>query len=357
MTAIPPSGSGAGQPSDVSNRWSDSRQLFWSLAVGVPTVMLIMRLWVEAGGNLQLTLLLAANVSPVSLITVLITTALWLYSAVIVAAISVCSILMRSSPEYAARHPAVQAIATGPMWFKLSAFVLAAATWHILFSSVLLMCVIATFWQGALTGRTESSSPATERLARVLQTLVTATIAGGCLFVLWPTLQVAYHNRLWWPLILLAAPPLALLLGAAGPVSARLVPAFWFSARAVMGVMLALSVVPVLTTPILPLVVVITKDEDGELVPKRGNVVSVDDTSTALLRERGGLEFLPNEQVQGRILCHDDRDVPRYRLWVHGIHVEDSALQALGRLNRPETVSDHWCFAALHPERTKLEQS
>jgi hypothetical protein len=331
----------------TARHWADSQQAFWSLAVGVPTVILILRLWVEAGGSLQVTLVLAANVSPVSLITVVVTTVSWLFSTVVVAVLAMQAVFHRSSPDHMARHSFVDWVTTGPAWFKLSAFLLAALTWDAMYLPFLMLCAVAVFWPHP----TGTGTVGPERWRRFLLMMVPVGAGTGALLLLWPTLHDAYVARLWFPLVVTVAPPAALVLGATGPVVAGLVPPLRVAAKIVLPVLLFLALRPVFATPILPLVVVVTTEPSGDLVPRRGHVISVDDTTTTVLLEAGGVDYIPNADVSGRILCPDEQDIPKYRLWIHGLHIEDSALQAIRRKHRPTAPIDPWCRAALHPEQ------
>jgi hypothetical protein len=292
---------------------------------------------VEAGGSVETTLVLAANVSPVSLVAVAVTTGSWLFSGTVVAVLAIHAVFRRSHPKHTARHSFVDWVTAGPAWFKVSAFVLAAVTWKLMFLPILLLCVVAVYLP----------DPAREwgRGRRWLRRTIPIIAAAAGFALLWPTLQAAYAAGLWLPYVVLVTPLIGLVLGATGPILPRVVPPTRHATRILLAVLLLLALRPVLTTPVLPFMVVVTSEAGGELVPRRGHVIAVDDTSTTVLLETGGVEYIPSDQVADRILCADERDIPTYRLWIHGVHIEDSALEALGRRQRPTPPFDPWCHA------------
>jgi hypothetical protein len=77
-------GSSGTQQINLDRQRQPDRQALWSLAVGVPALVSVLRLWIEAGGDLQTTLLLVSNVGPINLLATFVVTAAWLVSAVVV---------------------------------------------------------------------------------------------------------------------------------------------------------------------------------------------------------------------------------------------------------------------------------
>jgi hypothetical protein len=74
-----------------------------------------------------------------------------------------------------------------------------------------------------------------------------------------------------------------------------------------------------------------------------GHVITVDDVNMVILQESGGVRYVPTGLVQAQVLCPSEGELPRYRLWVRGFHVEDSLLEGLGRKVRPASRLDAAC--------------
>jgi hypothetical protein len=75
----------------------------------------------------------------------------------------------------------------------------------------------------------------------------------------------------------------------------------------------------------------------------RGQLVAVDDTSTTILQGNGDVTFIPNGQVQSRILCPSVKQAPDSRVSVRGWAVDDSALSWVAP-TRPVTEVDPRCL-------------
>ncbi|MEV0152568.1 hypothetical protein AB0H57_02350 [Micromonospora sp. NPDC050686] len=103
------------------------------------------------------------------------------------------------------------------------------------------------------------------------------------------------------------------------------------------------SVLDKLSTPVLPLTVTTVESSPGVTEDIRGHVVTTDDVSMVLLQERGGVRYVPTDQVRAQVLCPSEEELPRHRLRIHDFHVEDSLLEGLGRRVRPVHRIDAAC--------------
>jgi hypothetical protein len=308
-------------------------QGFWTLIVGVPAFVSVLRLWAEAGGDLQTTLLLVENVGPVNLVAAFVTTTTWLVTTVVVALLAVAGVLLTAdavTPVERRALAAARSVAAMPRWAKVAAFGLAAVTWSVMFLPVLVLAAFAAAqW-----------SPLRSAAGRGLTTLV--LLAYG--LVVWPTVADAGG----WPELVVAAllvlPPLLTPL-VAGPVGR---PTAWAVAVA-LGIGLAVGIavaVPLVAEPVLPLTVTVLR-APPRTAPTyvRGHVIDVDDVHTAILREDGGVLFVPDGQIAAQVLCPGEAELPRYRLFIRTVHVEDSLLRAYGRHQRPAPDVDPTCRA------------
>jgi hypothetical protein len=316
------------------------REAFWALAVGVPVLVSVLRLWAEAGGDLQTTLLLVANVGPVNLFAALVVTATWLVSATLVAVFAIGSMTREGAAAPAAplTWPSffAQLAAGAPYWLVIGTFVLAALTWQLAYLPLLILAGCATFpW----------------RPKGGLWLVGWAAAAVGYIAAFGPAAVQAIAGRHVVPAVLIILPPVLLALGAARPIPATLARPFAVLAQSAAVVLVLFAVTPILSAPVLPLsVVTVAEPDDQPPKPIRGHVVEVNDTTTAILRVRGGVEFIPNAKIAARILCPDRGQAARYRVWVHGVHIEDSLLQGVGRSRRPVVMLDPRCRPTV-PER------
>ncbi|OZV79657.1 hypothetical protein CA850_16425 [Micromonospora echinospora] len=333
-------GNGAGRR-DRDERRDRASQSFWTLVVGVPAVFSVLRLAVEAGGELQTTLLLVANVGPVNLIAGFLTTAAQLVTTVLVAIFALGAVFAVSAdaapdaagPVPPARRPLFARWADiTPAWLVLASFLFAMVTWELLYLPLLLPAVAAAF----------QLTP--ERLHERLlpRLLLLLGLLAGYGWLVLPTLADAWDQRDVVALLLLGGPPL-LACVVAGPLPrAVLRPLAPVTQTAVL-VVLAWAAVPVITTPVLPLTVVTVTSTAGGSEDVRGHVVAVDDVNMTILEARGGVRFVPVDRVESQVLCPNEDELPRHRLRIHDFHVEDSLLEGLGRRVRPVHRIDAAC--------------
>ncbi|MFC6022173.1 hypothetical protein ACFP2T_39200 [Plantactinospora solaniradicis] len=325
----------------------DHRAAFWSLVVGMPAALSVLRLWVESGGDLQVTLLLVSNVGPLNLGAALFATITQLATVVLIAMSSAGGIL-RSAVEAAPpqsllrqRPPLIARIfGAMPPWFILAVFMLAILTWRIIYLPLLLPAAVAV-------------------AQRPLWRLHDRPVAGLaiCLVGLaaYGWLNSAAVAQAWtageYSVTLLLILPTLAALGICGPVPvwfARL-----FATAALLAILGATAVVfqSAVRTPILPLVAIETKpagdspaepgeDEDHFV---RGHIITVNDLHLVVLQELGGVRYLPLDTVQSTVLCGTPEELPTFTIWLRGYHVEDSLLTAIGRRVRPRVRIDPLC--------------
>jgi len=327
---------GPDSPAAVAARARVDQQALWSVAVGLPALISVLRLWVEAGGDLQTTLLLVANVSSINLIAALIVMAAWLVSASMVAVFAIGQLTKDVLPEHPVPRPwrlRFARIAAGtPAPLKLVVFAFAALTWQLMFLPLLLVAAAMVF----------GLPP--QRWYRWLTYLV------GYLLLTGPTMLAALDKGDVLPVLVILAPIVLLPLGAARPVPVSLALPYARLAQALTAALVLHAASTVIAAPVLPLsVLTVTsahpdaKEVDPRPLSVRGYVIEVNDATTAVLHEHGGVEFIPNARVTSRVLCPDSSQTPNYQLAVRGMHIEDSLLQAIGRHRRPNEGIDPAC--------------
>ncbi|MFC6015508.1 hypothetical protein ACFP2T_04765 [Plantactinospora solaniradicis] len=340
-----PAGGDWGVP-DLTDRKSRASQSFWTLVVGVPAIFSVLRLGVEAGGELQTTLLLVANVNPVNLAAALVTTAARLASAGLVAIFAIGAVLAASSTaaptHWIGRHPPLFARwrAITPPWLVVATFAVALATWPILYLPLLLPALAAAL----------QFSPDRLDERRVPRLLLLGGLLAGYAYLMLPTLWDAWQQRETFAVLVIAAPPV-LALFVSGPIPPVVARPLAMTAQWTVLAMLCWAALPVITTPVLPLTVTTVRADADATEDIRGHVITVDDVSTAILEERGGVRYVPADQVVAQVLCPTEGELPRYRLRVRDFHVEDSLLEGMGRRVRPVTRVDATCRATASAAR------
>ncbi|MGQ5259206.1 hypothetical protein ACTWLT_00465 [Micromonospora sp. ZYX-F-536] len=323
---------------DPAERRARASQSFWTAVVGVPAIFSVLRLGVEAGGELQTTLLLVANVGPVNLLAGFLTTAARLLSTGLVAVFALGAVLAVSVDRLppGTRRPLFARWADlTPAWVVLASFLLALLTWPLLYLPLLLPAFVAAFQ--LRPGRLH------ERVApRVL--LIVALLAAYGWLVL-PTLRDAVEQggeRL--VLALIVVPPV-LALFIAGPLPGMVIRPLASLTEVAVLAMLVWAALPVISTPVLPLTVTTVGAESGPTEDVRGHVVTTDDVNMVILQERGGVRYVPVDLVRAQVLCPSEEELPRHRLRIHDFHVEDSLLEGMGRRVRPVHRIDAACRA------------
>ncbi|MCM0676021.1 hypothetical protein NCC78_15170 [Micromonospora phytophila] len=323
---------------DLSERRARASQSFWTAVVGVPAVFSVLRLGVEAGGELQTTLLLVANVGPVNLLAGFLTTAARLLSTVLVAVFAFGAVLGVSvdrMPSPGLRRPLfARWMEITPAWFVAASFLLALVTWPLLYLPLLVPAFVAAF---QLTPERLHERPGP-------RVLIVAALLGVYAWLLLPTLRDAWRQGESLALVLLVVPPL-LALAIAGPLPGAVVRPLAPITQIAVLAMLVWAALPVISTPVLPLTVTTVAADSGATQDVRGHVVTTDDVNMVILQERGGVRYVPVEQVRGQVLCPSEEELPRHRLRIRDFHVEDSLLEGLGRRVRPVHRIDAACRA------------
>ncbi|MEH0938268.1 hypothetical protein [Micromonospora psammae] len=317
---------------EQAERRARASQSFWTAVVGVPAIFSVLRLGVEAGGELQTTLLLVANVGPINLLAGFLTTAARLLATALVAVFALGAVLGASGGG-AARPPLfARWVEVTPIWFVAASFLMALVTWPLLYLPLLVPAAFAAF------------QVRPERLHEqpVARVLVVAAVFGGYLFLLVPTLRDAWRQGEALAIVLLVVPPL-LALFVAGPLPGVVVRPLATLTQLAVLVVLVWAALPVISTPVLPLTVTTVGDGSGASEDVRGHVVTTDDVNMVILQERGGVRYVPVDQVRGQVLCPSEEELPRHRLRIHDFHVEDSLLEGLGRRVRPVHRVDAAC--------------
>ncbi|MBM0232535.1 hypothetical protein JNW91_12080 [Micromonospora sp. STR1_7] len=323
---------------DPAERRARASQSFWTALVGVPAIFSVLRLGVEAGGELQTTLLLVANVGPVNLLAGFLTTAARLLSTGLVAVFALGAVLAVSAdrlPPGARRRPLFARWADiTPAWVVLASFLLALLTWPLLYLPLLLPAFVAAF----------QLRP--ERLhERVLpRLLLIVALLAGYGWLLLPMLRDAWEQGEWLVLALVVVPPL-LAVFIAGPLPGMVIRPLATLTEVAVLAMLVWAALPVISTPVLPLTVTTVGAENGPTEDVRGHVVTTDDVNMVILQEQGGVRYVPVGLVRAQVLCPSEEELPRHRLRVHDFHIEDSLLEGMGRRVRPVHRIDAACRA------------
>jgi len=307
--------------------------------VALPAAFSLLRLWIEAGGQVQIVLLLAANVSATNLLAALFVTGTRVVSMGLVVIFAVGGVLFVSADAAGqagrplARRPLfARWTQAAPLWLLTTTFVLAAATWPILYLPMLLPALVATF-------QTTAPYRALSGVWLPLIYTVMLTLYG---VIIWPTLVEAWLQKEYFVLSILALPPLlATVVGGRLPTS--LVRPTAAIVQPVVLVLLVWAMLPVVSAPVLPLTVTTVSDPDETTRFIRGHVIGTEDDMTVILQEHGSVQYIEQEKIVARVLCPSPEELPVYRLRVHKFHVEDSLLEGIGRRVRPPTPTDAAC--------------
>ncbi|MDG4806668.1 hypothetical protein O7634_07840 [Micromonospora sp. WMMD1120] len=323
---------------DPAERRARASQSFWTAVVGVPAIFSVLRLGVEAGGELQTTLLLVANVGPVNLLAGFLTTAARLLSTGMVAVFALGAVLAVSAdrlPAGSRRRPLFARWADiTPAWVVLASFLLALITWPLLYLPLLLPAFVAAF----------QLRPSRLHDQVIPRLLMIAALLAGYAWLLLPTMREANKQDEWLVLTLIVVPPV-LALFVAGPLPGLVIRPLASLTEVAVLVTLVWAAVPVISTPVLPLTVTTVGPEGGPTEDVRGHVVTTDDVNMVILQERGGVRYVPVGLVRAQVLCPSEEELPRHQLRIHDFHVEDSLLEGMGRRVRPVHRIDAACRA------------
>jgi hypothetical protein len=324
-------------------------QLNWLLTVlpAFPLVLLVLRLWYLSRQDLPTMLLLVQYISPLGMISALFITLIWTVPAVILVLRTLGAVLLVSapSPADATRSPLAVTALRMPDWVVALAAVLACFTWQLLLLPTLLMLVVAIMGLTAVHRR----RPGQEAVLMVVTLGVPIALGLLVLIWMWPGIVAAVSAGEISTALLLAVPPvLGPLLTGPVPAGAARWATHW---PAVAAAVLAPFVVGVifLRAPVLPNSAVEVATESGSTQVVRGQLITVDDTSTTVLERDGQVTFVPNARVRAKTLCPEPVRPPDSVVVVRGWAVGESALHWVAPTRRVTDVDPRCLGRPLHP--------
>jgi hypothetical protein len=304
-----------------------SSQLNWLFTAlpAFPLVLLVLRLWYLSRQDLPTMLLLVQYISPLGMISALIITLIWTVPAVVLVLRALGGLLLISSPdpEEAARRSLLALTALRmPDWVVGLAVGLAGFTWQLRLLPTLLMLVVV------ILGLTAAQRYPGERRMLLLATLAVPIGLGLLVLIwVWPGIRMALAAGDYGTAVLLVVPSLLgwLLTGPVPPRAARLA-THWPAVAAMMVAPFVVGVV-FLRAPVLPNSAVEVGDERAVVEVVRGQLITVDDTATTMLRRGGEVVFIPNERVRSKTLCPEPIRTLNSRITVRGWAIDESALE------------------------------
>lgn len=314
----------------------------WPLIVGVPVTVSALHVWIQSGGNMQLTLLMLQNINPVSFFTTMVYAALWQLAMVPVLILAVGSLILRSADgpadeeALAARYAFARWTRRIPSYVRWISFALAAVSWPVMY---LAWCALAL--HSVMLGPAHGGRPVRHRR-------IVSGAAAVALVLLTPTFVAALRLGETFPIVVLAAPLLLLAFGVGGPIQRTAVPLFARGAALLALVLGVIGLHGIVTTPILPLSVVAVA-QPGQDAQERlvgGHILGVDERYTTVLPKRGGIEMLSNEQIRSQLTCLRVAPV-RYDLSLLTVPLEQSLLDRIAREQRPALTADPGCRPVL----------
>jgi hypothetical protein len=284
-------------------------------------VLLVLRLWYLSRQDLPTMLLLVQYISPLGMISALFITLIWTIPAVILVLRVLGGILLVSAPHQAGRSLLAVTALRMPDWVVLLAAVLAGFTWQLRLLPVVLMLVVA------ILGLTAVQRFRTDRWLMWWTTLGVPVLTGLLVWIfMWPGIVAALSAGELSTALLLGVPPLLgpLLTGPVPRRTARLA-THWPAVGAALVAPFVIGVV-FLRAPVLPNSAIEVAAGSGPVHVLRGQLITVDDTSTTILQRGGQVIVVPNGQVRSKILCPSPAPPPASVVVVRGWPVEESAL-------------------------------
>jgi hypothetical protein len=325
-------------------------QLNWLLTAlpAFPLVLLVLRLWYLSRQDLPTMLLLVQYISPLGMISALGITLIWAVPAVILVLRVLGGILLVSAPAEAGRSLLAVTALRMPDWVILLSAGLAGLTWQLRLLPLLLMLVVA------IMGLTAVQRFQADRWLIPWVTVGVPVLVGVLVLIFMaPGIRDALAVGEWDTALLLGVPP---LLGPllTGPVPGR---AARFATHwpAVVATLVAPLVVGLLflRAPVLPNSAVEIGPEAGPMTVVRGQLISVDDTSTTVLGRGGQVTFLPNDQVRSKTLCPEPVHGPDSVVVVRGWPAEASALTWVAPTRRLDEVDPRCLGRPLDPAESR----
>jgi len=318
-------------------------QLNWLLTAlpAFPLVLLVLRLWYLSRQDLPTMLLLVQYISPLGMISALVITLIWTVPAVVLVLRTLGGILLVSSadPDAAARRSLLALTALRmPDWVVLLAVGLAGFTWQMRMLPTLVMLVLAILGLTAV-----QRYPHERRMVFVVTIVVPVVVGVLTLLWVWPGIRAALSVGQVGTAVLLGVPPLLawLLTGPVPPRAARLA-THWPAVGAALVAPFVVGVV-FLRAPVLPNSAVEIRQGTAPVQVIRGQLITVDDTTTTMLQRGGEVVFVPNAQVLSKTLCPEPVRPQQSRVTVRGWAVDQSALGWAAQ-TRPVTGVDPRCL-------------
>jgi hypothetical protein len=323
-------------------------QLNWLLTAlpAFPLALLVLRLWYLSRQDLPTMLLLVQYISPLGMISALFISLIWTVPAAILVLRLLGGILLVSAPSPADATRSLLAVTAlrMPDWAVALAAVLAGFTWQLRLLPALMMLIVAIIGVTAVQRR----RPGQEIVLNVATLGVPIALGFLVLLWMWPGIVRAWSAGEVTTALLLAVPP---ILGPllAGPVPSRAarLATHW---PAVIAALVAPFVVGIvfLRAPVLPNSAVEVVDQ-GQVSVVRGQLITVDDVSTTMLRSDGEVTFLPNNQVRSQTLCPEPVRPPDSVVVVRGWAVEESALEWVAPTRRIADIDPRCLGRPLNP--------
>jgi ABC-type amino acid transport substrate-binding protein len=325
----PPVTAGAPESTEGRRDWQGP----WSLVVAVPAAMSALHLWMQSGGNLQLTLLLVDSVNPISFFATMMLAALWQITAAPILIFAFGSVILYSAIDAEDREQLARDFffaawaARLPRWVLWLSLTLAALSWPVMYLPWLALAAYVTIVVPRQTG-----------LARW-----TALIALGSLAVLSPALTASVREDELYPLVALLSPVLLLMLGVGRPIHRSMAHAFGRAATVLAAALTVGAVFDIVTVPILPQTVLeVSRTDSAGNRLIGGHIMSHDDDSTSILLDQGRIETIKNETIQSQTTCLQDGQ-RFHNLDIHGVGLDQSLLDWLARNRRPTASQDPRC--------------
>jgi hypothetical protein len=321
-------------------------QLNWLLTIlpAFPLVLLVLRLWYLSRQDLPTMLLLVQYISPLGMISALFITLIWTVPAAILVLRALGGILLVSAPGDAGRSLLAVTALRMPDWVVLLATMMAAFTWQLRLLPTLGMLIVS------ILGVTATLRFRTERWVMVWITVGVPVLTGVLVLIfVWPGIVTALRAGEITTALLLGVPPLLgpLLTGPVPAWSARLV-THWPAVAAALVAPLAIGII-FLRAPVLPDSAVEVGPAGGAIDVVRGQLISVDDTSTTMLQSDGAVLFIPNDQVRSKTLCPASVRPPDSVVAVRGWRVEESALSWIAPTHRDSRVDPRCLGRPMNP--------
>ncbi|WDZ82894.1 transporter substrate-binding domain-containing protein [Micromonospora cathayae] len=328
----------------------------WSLLLGVPVAVSALYLWIQSGGDRQLTLMLAQSVNPITFLATVSLSVVWIFPAVPALVFTVGAVVLGGAVgpvdrrRLCARYIAARWTARTPAWAIWASVVVAAVSTPIVFLPAWGLSLFAIHPTGRSTRRVHRVL-ARLALAGTAVVIARAAVDGGE-----PALAVVAG----WPALMV-------FTGVDTPLRRTMLPAF-VRTTAVLAAALGLGVLyNVVTTPILPSTAFevapaaaptgapatggpTATDPDaaastsGTVRLLRGYVVATDDDTTTLLSDTGGVEIVPNDDIRSRVSCPSFTDLPEDSAKLRDLPLRESMLRALARDQRAATFQHPHCL-------------